>query len=290
MDKVNEIVVYQPDEVVNLEVRVENESVWLNLNQVATLFDRDKSVISRHISNIFKEKELDKNSTVAKNATVQIENGRSIVRQMDYYNLDVIISVGYRVKSQRGTQFRIWANQVLKDYLLKGYAINSRLTQLEQKIDMKLLEHEQRISSNEKQIGFFIRMALPPIEGIFCDGQIFDAYVFVSDLIRSAKSSVILIDNYIDVKVLQLLSKRERNVLARIYTRSITDTFQQDINSFNQQYELIEVQTLTRVHDRFLIVDDVVYHIGASLKDLGKKMFAFSRMGLQGNELLEKLR
>ena len=290
MDKVNEIVVYQPDEVVNLEVRVENESVWLNLNQVATLFDRDKSVISRHISNIFKEKELDKNSTVAKNATVQIENGRSIVRQMDYYNLDVIISVGYRVKSQRGTQFRIWANQVLKDYLLKGYAINSRLTQLEQKIDMKLLEHEQRISSNEKQIGFFIRMALPPIEGIFCDGQIFDAYVFVSDLIRSAKSSVILIDNYIDVKVLQLLSKRERNVLARIYTRSITDTFQQDINSFNQQYEPIEVQTLTRVHDRFLIVDDVVYHIGASLKDLGKKMFAFSRMGLQGNELLEKLR
>ena len=290
MDKVNEIVVYQPDEVVNLEVRVENESVWLNLNQIATLFDRDKSVISRHISNIFKEKELDKNSTVAKNATVQIENGRSIVRQMDYYNLDVIISVGYRVKSQRGTQFRIWANQVLKDYLLKGYAINSRLTQLEQKIDMKLLEHEQRISSNEKQIGFFIRMALPPIEGIFCDGQIFDAYVFVSDLIRSAKSSVILIDNYIDEKVLQLLSKRERNVLARIYTRSITDTFQQDINSFNQQYELIEVQTLTRVHDRFLIVDDVVYHIGASLKDLGKKMFAFSRMGLQGNELLEKLR
>ena len=290
MDKVNEIVVYQPDEVVNLEVRVENESVWLNLNQVATLFDRDKSVISRHISNIFKEKELDKNSTVAKNATVQIENGRSIVRQMDYYNLDVIISVGYRVKSQRGTQFRIWANQVLKDYLLKGYAINSRLTQLEQKIDMKLLEHEQRISSNEKQIGFFIRMALPPIEGIFCDGQIFDAYVFVSDLIRSAKSSVILIDNYIDEKVLQLLSKRERNVLARIYTRSITDTFQQDINSFNQQYEPIEVQTLTRVHDRFLIVDDVVYHIGASLKDLGKKMFAFSRMGLQGNELLEKLR
>ena len=290
MDKVNEIVVYQPDEVVNLEVRVENESVWLNLNQIATLFDRDKSVISRHISNIFKEKELDKNSTVAKNATVQIENGRSIVRQMDYYNLDVIVSVGYRVKSQRGTQFRIWANQVLKDYLLKGYAINSRLTQLEQKIDMKLLEHEQRISSNEKQIGFFIRMALPPIEGIFCDGQIFDAYVFVSDLIRSAKSSVILIDNYIDEKVLQLLSKRERNVLTRIYTRSITDTFQQDINSFNQQYEPIEVQTLTRVHDRFLIVDDVVYHIGASLKDLGKKMFAFSRMGLQGNELLEKLR
>lgn len=181
MDKVNEIVVYQPDEIINLEVRVENESVWLTLNQIAMLFDRDKSVISRHINNIYKEKELAKASTVAKNATVQIENGRSIVRQMDYYNLDIIISVGYRVKSQRGTQFRIWANQVLKDFLLKGYAVNSRLAQLEQRVDKKLLEHEQRISSNEKQIGFFIRTSLPPVEGVFCDGQIFDAYVFVSD-------------------------------------------------------------------------------------------------------------
>ena len=146
MEQVNEIVIYRPDEIVNLEVRVENESVWLTLNQIALLFDRDKSVISRHISNIYKEKELVKTSTVAKNATVQIENGRSIVRQMDYYNLDVIISVGYRVKSQRGTQFRIWANQVLKDYLLKGYAINSRLTQLERRMDQKFFEHERRIS------------------------------------------------------------------------------------------------------------------------------------------------
>ena len=209
MENVNEIVIYQPDEIINLEVRVENESVWLTLNQIALLFDRDKSVISRHIANIFKEKELSKVSTVAKNATVQMENGRSIVRQMDYYNLDVIISVGYRVKSQRGTQFRIWANQVLKEYLLKGYAINSQLTQLEQRVDKKLLDHEQRISNNEKQIGFFVRTSLPPVEGVFCDGQIFDAYVFVSDLIKSAKTNIVLIDNYVDESVFVIVVKKK---------------------------------------------------------------------------------
>lgn len=285
----NEIVVYQPDEIVNLEVRVENESVWLTLNQIALLFDRDKSVISRHIANVFKEKELVKTSTVAKNATVQIENGRSIVRQIDYYNLDVIISVGYRVKSQRGTQFRIWANQVLKDYLLKGYAINSRLTQLEQRVDKKLLEHEQRIANNEKQIGFFVRTALPPVEGVFCDGQIFDAYIFASDLVKSAKASLVLIDNYVDESVLLLLSKRKEGVAATIYTKGVSQTLRQDIDRYNFQYEPIEIKTLANVHDRFFIVDDIVYHIGASLKDLGKKLFAFSKMELDGNELLKKL-
>ena len=289
MEKVNEIVVYQPDEIVNLEVRVENESVWLTLNQIALLFDRDKSVISRHISNVYKEKELDKISTVAKNATVQIENGRSIVRQLDYYNLDVIISVGYRVKSQRGTQFRIWANQILKDYLLRGYAINSRLTQLEQRIDKKLLEHEQRISDNEKQIGFFVRTSLPPVEGVFCDGQIFDAYVFASKLIRSAKTSIVLIDNYIDDSVLLLLSKRKQQVAVIVFTKSISQTLQQDLDKHNLQYEPIKIHTQANVHDRFLVIDNVVYHIGASLKDLGKKLFAFSKMELDRNELLGKL-
>ena len=289
MDKVNEIVVYQPDEIVNLEVRVENESVWLTLNQIALLFDRDKSVISRHIANIFKEKELAKVSTVAKIATVQIEKGRSIVRQLDYYNLDVIISVGYRVKSQRGTQFRIWANQVLKDYLLRGYVVNTRLTQLEQRVDKKLLEHEQRISNNEKQIRFFVRTALPPVEGVFCNGQIFDAYIFASDLVKSAKASLVLIDNYVDESVLLLLSKRKKGVSATIFTKGVSQTLQQDIDRHNLQYEPIEIKILANVHDRFLIVDDVVYHIGASLKDLGKKLFAFSKMELEGNELLKKL-
>ena len=289
MEKLNEIVIYQPDEIVNLEVRVENESVWLTLNQIATLFDRDKSVISRHISNIYKEKELSKISTVAKNATVQMENSRSIVRQMDYYNLDVIISVGYRVKSQRGTQFRIWANQVLKEYLLKGYAINNRLTQLEQQMDKRLLEHERRISDNEKQIGFFIQTALPPVEGVFCDGQIFDAYVFASDLIKSAKEKLVLIDNYVDESVLLLLSKRMKGVSATLFTKSISQTLQQDIDRCNLQYEPIVIKTMANVHDRFLIVDNIVYHIGASLKDLGKKLFAFSKKELDGNKLLKML-
>lgn len=289
MENVNEIVIYQPDEIVNLEVRVENESVWLTLNQIALLFDRDKSVISRHIANIYKEKELSKISTVAKNATVQMENGRSIVRQMDYYNLDVIISVGYRVKSQRGTQFRIWANQVLKEYLLKGYAINSQLTQLEQRVDKKLLDHEQRISNNEKQIGFFVRTSLPPVEGVFCDGQIFDAYVFASDLIKSAKTNIVLIDNYVDESVLLLLSKRNKGVSATIYTKGVSQVLQQDLHRHNLQYEPIEIQIHTTIHDRFLVIDNTVYHIGASLKDLGKKLFAFSKMGLEGNELLNKM-
>lgn len=289
MENVNEIVIYQPDEIVNLEVRVENESVWLTLNQIALLFDRDKSVISRHIANIFKEKELSKVSTVAKNATVQMENGRSIVRQMDYYNLDVIVSVGYRVKSQRGTQFRIWANQVLKEYLLKGYAINSQLTQLEQRVDKKLLDHEQRISNNEKQIGFFVRTSLPPVEGVFCDGQIFDAYVFVSDLIKSAKTNIVLIDNYVDESVLLLLSKRNKGVSATIYTKGVSQVLQQDLHRHNLQYEPIEIQIHTTIHDRFLVIDNTVYHIGASLKDLGKKLFAFSKMELEGKELLNKM-
>ena len=280
MERINEIVVYQPDEILNLEVHVENDSVWLSLSQMAMLFDRDKSVISRHVSNIYKERELAKDSTVAKNATVQIENGRSIVRQIEYYNLDVIISVGYRVKSQRGTQFRIWANQVLKDYLLKGYAINSRLDQLEQRMDKKMLEHERRISDNEKQIEFFVRTALPPVEGVFYDGQIFDAYVFVSELVKLAKKSIVLIDNYVDESVLLLLSKREPLVQATIITRGLSVTFQQDLVKYNLKYEPIEICVSTNIHDRFLIIDDVVYHIGASLKDLGKKLFAFSRMEL----------
>ena len=289
MEKMNEIVVYQPDEILNLEVHVENESVWLSLNQIAVLFDRDKSVISRHINNIYKEKELERDATVANFATVQIEKGRSVVRQIEYYNLDVIISVGYRVISQRGTQFRIWANQVLKDYLLKGYAINSRLDQLEQRMDKKLLEHECRISENEKQIEFFVRTALPPVEGVFCDGQIFDAYVFATDLVKSAKTNLVLVDNYVDESVLLLLSKRNKGVSATIFTKGVSQTLQQSIDRHNLQYEPIEIKTRTKVHDRFLIVDDVVYHIGASLKDLGKKLFAFSKMELGGKELLKML-
>jgi hypothetical protein len=283
MDKVNEIVVYQPDEIVNLEVRVENESVWLTQQQMSVLFQRDRTVITRHINNVFSERELEEKSNV------QILHFANSDKPIKFYSLDVIISVGYRVKSQRGTQFRIWANQVLKDYLLRGYAVNTRLTQLEQRVDKKLLEHEQRISNNEKQIGFFVRTALPPVEGVFCDGQIFDAYIFASDLVKSAKTSLVLIDNYVDESVLLLLSKRKKGVSALIFTKGISQTLQQDIDRHNLQYEPIEIKILTNVHDRFLFVDDIVYHIGASLKDLGKRLFAFSKMELKGKELLKKL-
>ena len=203
----------------------------------------------------------------------------SKVYSTQFYNLDAILSVGYRVNSRNATQFRIWANQVLKEYLLRGYAIQARIDLLEQRIDKKIVEHEQRISDNEKQIELFVRKALPPVEGVFCDGQIFDAYVFASQLVKSAKTRVVLIDNYIDESVLLLLSKRNENVAATIITRQAGLMLKQDLAKHDAQYLTIDVKVTDRVHDRFLVIDDNVYHIGASLKDLGKKLFAFAKNG-----------
>ena len=271
------IVVYKSsDGVVQLDVQLADETVWLTLNQLAVLFDRNKSVISRHISNIYSEGELIREATVAKNATVQNENGRRVVRQIEYYNLDVIISVGYRVKSLRGTQFRQWANHVLKEYLLKGYSVNNRLEQL-----------EQRVSRTEEKIDFFVRTSLPPVEGVFYNGQIFDAYVFATDLIKSAKKSITLIDNYIDESVLLMLSKRKTKVRATIITHSDSKVSQLDIEKHNAQYAPIEVKVCDTIHDRFLIIDNEVYHLGVSLKDLGKKLFAFSKLEMPAETLLK---
>ena len=267
LQRKGEVMLYQSDNNISLEVLVESDTVWLSLGQMSTLFERDKSVISRHIRNIYAEGELQKEATVAKNATVQIERGRQVVRQIEYYNLDVIISVGYRVKSLRGTQFRQWASRVLKEYLLKGYAINNRFEQL-----------EKRVEEAEEKIEFFVRTSLPPVEGVFFNGQIFEAYVFASDLIKSAKKSIVLIDNYIDESVLLMLSKREKSVEANIITRSISETLALDIRKHNLQYPAIHITESTHYHDRFLIIDNDVYHIGASLKDLGKKLFAFSKL------------
>ncbi len=271
-----EIILYQPDNSISIEVRMEAETVWLNLNQMAMLFDRDKSVISRHIRNIYSEGELKKEATVAKNATVQMESGRQVMRQIEYYNLDVIISVGYRVKSLRGTQFRQWATNVLKEYLLKGYAINNRIEHL-----------EQRVAKAEEKIDFFVRTSLPPVEGVFYNGQIFDAYVFATDLIKSAKKSVTLIDNYIDESMLLMLSKRKAKVRATIITQSDSKISQLDIEKHNAQYSPIEVKVCDTIHDRFLIIDNEVYHLGASLKDLGKKLFAFSKLEMPVETLLK---
>lgn len=277
MGNQGEIILYQPDEEIKLDVRLENETVWLSIDEMSHLFGRDISVIGKHIRNIFKEGELIKDSVWAKFAYTA-SDGKTY--QVDYYNLDVIISVGYRVKSQRGTQFRQWANKVLKEYLLKGYSINQRINQLENKMDSRLTAHDRQLEELTNKVDFFVRTSLPPVEGIFFDGQIFDAYKFASDLIKSARQSLVLIDNYVDESVLLMLSKRQPGVTATIYTQRITPQFRLDLDRHKDQYPPVDVRTCKLSHDRFLIVDDAVYHIGASLKDLGKKWFAFSKLSL----------
>ena len=261
-----EVAIYNPDDSIRLEVRLENETVWLNRAQISLLFDRDVKTIGKHINSALAE-ELKGVPTVAKFATLQQEGDRWVRRPKEYYNLDMILSIGYRVKSSRGIAFRRWANTVLKEYLLRGYTINPRLEQL-----------ERRVAKTEEKIDFFVRAALPPVEGVFYDGQIFDAYEFASKLIKSAKKEIVLIDNYVDETVLTMLDKRVSTVKATIYTKQISAQLQLDINRHNAQYPPIDVQAFNKAHDRFLIVDDKVYHIGASLKDLGKKWFAFSLM------------
>ena len=285
----NEIVLYQPNEQMSLEVKLENETVWLTLNQMASLFGRDKSVISRHIKAIFQERELTYEGSVAKNATVQTEGNRQVVRDVEFYNLNVIISVGYRVKSQQGTAFRIWASEVLKDYMLRGYAVNQRIVYVEEYFDKRLRAHEQRIENVEQKIDFFVRTSLPPHQGIFYDGQIFDAYTFINDRIREATTRIILIDNYIDDSVLTMLAKRADKVTATIYTKKPSAQLQLDIQKHNAQYPPIDIVTFDRSHDRFLCIDETVYHLGASIKDLGKKWFAFNRMEMRTSELLQRI-
>ena len=277
-----EIVVFQPDEVMRLEVRVEDETVWLNRHQLAELFDRDVKTIGKHINNALRE-ELHGLPVVANFATTA---GDGKTYSVEYYNLDMILSVGFRVKSSRGVQFRRWANTILKEYLWRGYAINERLSVLEKNIYSRLCDHENRLDEQKKKIDFFVRTSLPPVEGIFYDGQIFDAYVFVAGLVKSAQRRVILIDNYVDESVLLMLSKRAPGVSAEIQTGRLSSQFQLDIIKHNTQYEPVAVVQKQNIHDRFLIVDDDVYHIGASLKDLGKKLFAFSKMNMSPNLLI----
>ena len=280
-----------PDADGKVQVVIKNETLWCTQKAMAELFGIDKSGISRHIANIFKEEELQQDTTVAKIATVVNRGIRGEVEDLvDFYNLDMILSIGYRVKSKRGIQFRQWANKVLKDYLLKGYSINQRLNEIEQKMDNKFFQIEKTIAEHDKKIDFFVRTSLPPVEGIFFDGQIFDAYKFATDLIKSAKHSLILIDNYVDDTVLTLLGKRNDNVTATIYTKSISNQLRLDVQRYNSQYPRIEIKVFSDAHDRFLIIDDVeLYHIGASLKDLGKKWFAFSQIKNQTALIMKAL-
>ena len=263
-----EIILYQPDEAVKLEVRLEDETVWLTQEQIADLFGTKRPAITKHLNNIYKSGELDIDSTCS--ILEHMGNDGKQRYTTKYYNLDAILSIGYRVNSKNATLFRKWANSVLKDYLLKGYSINKRLSEL-----------ERTVAQHTEKIDFFVRTALPPVEGIFYNGQIFDAYKFATDLVKSARRSIVLIDNYVDETVLLMLSKRSVGVSATIYTQRITQQLQLDLDRHNSQYPPIDIRTYRDSHDRVLIVDETdVYHIGASLKDLGKKMFAFSKLDI----------
>lgn len=268
----NEIILYQTDEIPErIEVRVDDETVWLNRQQMASLFGRDVKTIGKHINNIFSEDELTKNSTVANFATVQNEANRKVERQIEYYNLDVIISVGYRVKSKQGTQFRIWATKVLREYLLKGYAFSQRMDRIENNYD--------HLSKEVQKISLQLKTQELPSQGVFFDGQIFDAYELTSKIIRSAKKSIYLIDNYINETTLTHLSKKNDNVSVLLLAKENSKQLDLDIKKANEQYGNFVFKLFDKSHDRFLVIDETeVYHLGASLKDLGKKWFAFSKM------------
>ncbi len=267
----NEIILYQSEELperIEVKLDEENETFWLSLNQISELFERDKSVISRHLKNIFNSGELDRNSVVAFFATTA-SDGKTY--NIEYFNLDAILSVGYRVNSKRGTQFRIWANKVLKDYLMKGYAINNRMNRLEDKME--------QIGARLNTIDLQIKTNELPTQGVFCDGQIFDAYELASKIIRSAKENIALIDNYIDESTLTHLSKKSKTVKVLLLSKSSNKQLTLDIKKANEQYGGFELKIFNKSHDRFLIIDNTeVYHLGASLKDLGKRWFAFSKM------------
>ena len=287
MEQQGEIILYQPDESVRMEVRIEDETVWLTQAQIAELFVTKRQAITKHLKNIFQSGELNENS-VCSILELTASDGKSYKTKT--YNLDAIISVGYRVNSKNATLFRRWASQVLKDYLLKGHVINQRISNLEQRVDAKFLSYDMQLTRLNEKVDFFVRTSLPPVEGIFFDGQIFDAYAFATNLIKSAKNSLILIDNYIDENTLLMLSKRTTGVDATIYTQRITPQLQLDLTRHNNQYPPINIRTYRQAHDRFLIIDQSdVYHIGASLKDLGKKLFAFSKMDIPASILTKLL-
>ena len=274
------VVIYQSaDNAFRLDVQLAEETVWLTQQQMTVLFDSSVPNISMHIRNIFKEEELVKEATVKNFLIVQNEGGRAVTRQVQCYNLDVIISVGYRVKSRRGTQFRQWATKVLNQYIRQGYAVSNRFEKL-----------EQRMTNVENQIESFVHAALPPKEGIFADGQIYDAYEFIERLIKSAKKSILLIDNYVDESVLTMLSGKNKGVQVDIYTKELSNALKLAGDKFNSQYGNLSLHQTNRVHDRFMIIDNqTIYLNGASLKDAGKRLFAFTKMSATHIEELKKL-
>ena len=279
----NQIVVYQPNETVRLDVRLASDTVWLTQAQLCDLFKRDVSVISRHIKNIFTEGELEKESNLH---FLQSANSD---RPIALYSLDVIISVGYRVKSVAGTRFRQWATKVLKEYLLRGYSFNTRLNQLEDKVDRRLAKHDQDIVELKDKVDFFVQTSQPPVRGVFYNGQVFDAHVFAAKFILSAKKSILLIDSWVDVVTLELLAKKAKGVTVEIVTsRRGNKISASDTAKFNAQHGGLTVRRSKNFHDRFLIIDDkTLYVFGASLKDLGSKCFAFTKLDASEIPLLK---
>ena len=283
----NQIVVYQPNEIVRLDVRLENDTVWLTQAQLCDLFGVVKSNVSYHLKNIFGTNELDYGATVQKIRTVRTEAGRTVSRDIEYFNLDVIISLGYRINSRLGIQFRQWATRVLKEYLLHGQVVNQRLALLEDKVDRRLAKHDDRLASLEQKVDFFVQTQTPPLQGVFYDGQLWDARVLVLKLIQGAKRSLILIDNWATPDTLDLFAKKRKGVKVTIITSEHYDKKHvphrkispADIATFNAQYPRLVIRYTEAFHDRFLIIDDKeLYLIGASLKDLGHKCFAFTKL------------
>lgn len=292
VDNEGQIVLYQPDESISLEVKLEQETVWLTQPQMVQLFNSSKGNISEHITNIYEQGELTKDSTVRKFRTVRKEGNRVVARNLDYYNLDMIISVGFRVNSQQGIRFRQWANQVLREYLLRGYSINRQLVAMQERTDNRFMKLEQRLDHQQEQIDFFIRTNVPPVEGIFYEGQVLDARLFAEQLIHVAQREVILIDNYIDARTFEILEMRNTEVNAMIYVERVGNGLRNlQLTSEAQTGRTIDLQpTRQRIHDRFLIIDDEVYHLGASLNELGKRLFAFSRMQMGKEVIMSQVR
>ena len=287
-DEKNEIIVYQPEGgEFHIEVRMDQDTVWLTQAQMAELFNTDRTSINRHIRNIFQTQELYENSTCAKIAQVRLEGGRSIKRVVPYYNLDMIISVGYRVNSISGTRFRQWANRVLKEHMLKGFSVNQRLVAHENRLE----NIDSRVIYLEKQVDFFVKANLPPKEGVLQAKAFWNGYEFVVQLVRSAKQEIVIIDPFADDTALSLMPKRNPGVNAIIYSARSNQTMKAECERLNRQCPPVELRTMREVHDRFIVVDETVYHIGASIKDLGNKLTAFSVLSLlTKQQLLEMIK
>ena len=284
-----EIVLYQPDESIRLEVRIDDETVWLTQAQIAELFDVKEHTITYHIKEIYKCNELEIISTARKFRVVRKEGNRNVNRQLDFYNLDMILSVGYRVNSVRGIMFRRWSSEVLKQFMLKGFSINQHLISLQEHIDNRFYSLETRVEEHEQKIDFLIQKEQPVTEQLFSTGCVWDAYTFVSNLIRSASKRIILIDSYVDERTLLILDKRAKSVDCTIHTR-FNSKLQLDIQKHNQQCCPIAIVQLPQaIHDRYLIIDDEVWLLGASVKDMGRGLCTVIKLGFSPEEILERI-